>query len=93
MPDLEKGVCELLIPKVCVCVYTCVRAPPFQSCLTLCDLLAPLSMGFSRQEYWSGLKKTETRKKSLSNLLRILPYLPICMLNVHGLQRKRISLY
>ena len=32
-----------------------------QSCLTLCDLLdyiahqAPLSMGFSRKEYWSGL--------------------------------------
>ena len=31
-----------------------------QSCLTLCDLmavahLAPLSMGFSRQEHWSGL--------------------------------------
>ena len=31
-----------------------------QSCLTLCDpmdcsLQAPLSMGFSRQEYWSGL--------------------------------------
>ena len=30
-----------------------------QSCLTLCDpmdcsLQAPLSMGFSRQEYWSG---------------------------------------
>ena len=31
-----------------------------QSCLTLCNLWtiahqAPLSMGFSRQEYWSGL--------------------------------------
>ena len=31
-----------------------------QSCLTLCDTMdyshqAPLSMGFSRQEYWSGL--------------------------------------
>ena len=31
-----------------------------QSCLTLCNLMdcrlqAPLSMGFSRQEYWSGL--------------------------------------
>ena len=31
-----------------------------QSCLTLCDPTdctpqAPLSMGFSRQEYWSGL--------------------------------------
>ena len=31
-------------------------------CLTLCDPMdgshqAPLSMGFSRQEYWSGLKR------------------------------------
>ena len=28
-----------------------------QSCLTVCNLMvswAPLSMGFSRQEYWSG---------------------------------------
>ena len=36
------------------------RAMSLPSCLTLCDpgtvdLQAPLSMGFSRQEYWSGL--------------------------------------
>ena len=36
----------------------CAKVP--QSCLTLCDpwtvaLQAPLSMRFSRQEYWSGL--------------------------------------
>ena len=34
-----------------------MRAKLFQSCLTLCDLMdhqAPLSMGFSRQEYQSG---------------------------------------
>ena len=35
-------------------------AKSLQSCLTLCDpwtvaRQAPLSMGFSRQEYWSGL--------------------------------------
>ena len=24
-------------------------------CLTLCDPMAPLSVGFSRQEYWNGL--------------------------------------
>ena len=38
------GVC------VCACTHT-------QSCLTLCDPMdcqAPLSMEFSRQEYWSG---------------------------------------
>ena len=41
--------------RVCVCVCACA-----QLCLTLCDpmdcsLQAPLSMGFSRQEYWNGL--------------------------------------
>ena len=36
-------------------------AQPLQSCPTLCNLMdsvarqAPLSMEFSRQEYWSGL--------------------------------------
>ena len=39
---------------MCVCVKS------FQPCPTLCDPMdcsrqAPLSMGFSRQEYWSGL--------------------------------------
>ena len=33
-------------------LYTCSVA---QSCLTLCDRQALLSMGVSRQEYWSGL--------------------------------------
>ena len=39
----------------------CVCARSLQSCLTLCDSMdyiahqAPLTMGFSRQEYWSGL--------------------------------------
>ena len=39
-------------------VRACSRAQSLQSCLTLCDRMncshqAPLSMGFSRQEYWS----------------------------------------
>ena len=38
----------------------CMHAKSLQSCLTLCDPMdsssqAPLSTGFSRQEYWSGL--------------------------------------
>ena len=38
----------------------CICAESLQSCLTLCDPMdcscqAPLSMGFSRQEYWSEL--------------------------------------
>ena len=36
-------------------INSIVRAKLLQSCLTLCDLWTPLSMGFSRQEYWSGL--------------------------------------
>ena len=36
-----------------------MRAKSLQSCLILCDPMdcsqAPLSMGFSRQEYWSRL--------------------------------------
>ena len=37
-----------------------VRAMSHQSCLTLCNPMdcstpAPLSMGFSRQDHWSGL--------------------------------------
>ena len=42
------------------CTYKPVRAKSLQSCPTLCDpmdcsLQASLSMGFSRQESWSGL--------------------------------------
>ena len=38
----------------------CMHAKSLQLCLTLCDLMdfsppGSLSMGFSRQEYWSGL--------------------------------------
>ena len=32
-----------------------VRAKSLRWCLTLCDPMAPLSMGFSTQEFWSGL--------------------------------------
>ena len=45
---------------LCRSLCTCVKL--LQSCLTLCDPMdcivacqAPLSLGFSRQEYWSGL--------------------------------------
>ena len=47
---------------VCVCVCVCVQMfTCAQSCLTLCKSMdyitcqAPLSIEFSRQEYWSGL--------------------------------------
>ena len=40
------------------CLPLCMHAKLLQPCLTLCDpvaLQAPLSVGFSRQGYWSGL--------------------------------------
>ena len=45
---------------MCVCVCVCVCVLVAQPCPTLCDtidcsLQAALSMGFPRQEYWSGL--------------------------------------
>ena len=38
-------------------MYVCISAKLLQSCLTVWTVAhrAPLSMGFSRQEYWSGL--------------------------------------
>ena len=49
-------------PGLFLFMAACMRAKSFQSCLTLCDPMncivacqAPLSMEFSRQEYWSGL--------------------------------------
>ena len=40
--------------------YACMHAKSLQSCPTLCEPMdvahqAPLSMGFSREEYWSDL--------------------------------------
>ena len=45
---------------VCVCVCVCTLCLVAQSCLILVTprtvaCQAPLTMGFSRQEYWSGL--------------------------------------
>ena len=49
----------------------CVHAQSLQSCLTVCDPVncqAPLSMGLSRQEYWSGLlcSRGSSRPRDLS---------------------------
>ena len=43
-------------------LHACIYTKLLQLCLTLCDPIdcssqAPLSMGFSRQEYWSGLPR------------------------------------
>ena len=58
--------------------FLCARS--LQSCLTLCDPWtvahqAPLSMGFSRQEYWSGLWLPSHFPISSVILFRCLPWL------------------
>ena len=40
---------------VCVCVCVCTQWCPSRCNPMDCNPLAPLSMGFFRQEYWSGL--------------------------------------
>ena len=54
------GGCSHHILKAKCCAWRVVCAESFQSCPTLCnpctaDPQDPLSMGFSRQEYWRGL--------------------------------------
>ena len=49
-----------IIPSQVFCVQWRLKVLVAQLCPTLCDPMdcacqAPLSMGFSRQEYWSGL--------------------------------------
>ena len=53
-PDLSLG-----FMKATIFTAAAAAAKPLQSCLTLCDPIdgspqAPLSLGFSRQEHWSG---------------------------------------
>ena len=49
------------IINIYITLGVCVHAKSLQSCPTLCDPMdyiacqSPLSMGFFRQEYWSGL--------------------------------------
>ena len=52
--------CPYTVPLAAKLDGMCVHAKSLQSCHTLCNSMdwacqAPLSMGFSRQEYWSGL--------------------------------------
>ena len=57
----QKSLWSLAVVCVCVCMLTCVhRHARGQSCPTfvmpwIVACQASLSMGFSRQEYWSGL--------------------------------------
>ena len=54
---VKESACNAEDSSMYVCM--CVRVLVAQSCLTLfnpinCSPPGPLSMGFSRQEYWSG---------------------------------------
>ena len=59
-PPTLNSFCSLRTFSDVLSAPACLRAKLLQSCLTLCNLWtvagqAPLSMGFSRQEPWSGL--------------------------------------
>ena len=56
----QSGKCPVQLVMLVSVVSACVAL--FQSCLALCDLMdcslpGPLSMGFSRQRYWSELPR------------------------------------
>ena len=73
---------------VCVCVCVCI----VQLCSTLrnprdCSHQIPLSMEFTRQEYWSEQKKKNTAVGSHSLLQGIFP---TPALNLHLLHCRRI---
>ena len=48
-----KGQCSFQCQRMFKLPYVCAKL--LQSCPTLCDAIDPLSMGFPRQQYWSGL--------------------------------------
>ena len=69
-----------------------------QSYPTLCDpmnyLQAPLSMGLSRQEYWSGLPVPSPRYSGLSQLSDCLDHRVLVVIHpirYNGAHRKRIT--
>ena len=75
------GKCSLHIPSPCI-PAAAAAAKSLQSCLTLCDpidgsLQAPPSVGFSRQEHWSGLPFPSPMKKvkSESEVAQLCPTL------------------
>ena len=54
LQDLRVAACAFpLKDTLTMCTHVCAKL--LQSCPTLCNSMAPLSMGFSRQEYCSGL--------------------------------------
>ena len=61
MLSVQKEIMDNFLSVFCFFLHACPRAAKsLPSCPTLCDPIdgsppAPLAMGFSRQEYWSGL--------------------------------------
>ena len=50
-----------LLLDICLCVLCCFSHVQLFVTLWTVDLQAPLSMGFSRQEYWNGLPCSTAR--------------------------------
>ena len=74
----------------------CVRAKSLQSCPTLCDPMdcthkAPLSLGFSRQDYWRGLPRPPPRESFLPKDWTLISYVFYIGRRVLYHKRKAVS--
>ena len=61
-------------------LYVAAAAKPLQSCPTLATPWtaahqAPLSMGFSRQKYWSGVPLPSPERRSMLSYTKLVCYL------------------
>ena len=82
LPSLHYFQCIFI--SLVLAVAAAAASKSLQSCPTLCDPIAahqaPPSLGFSRQEHWSGLPfpsprhESEKKVKSLSRVLAMLCY-------------------
>ena len=72
-----------------------MRVKSLQSCLTLCDPMgqAPLSTGFSRQEYWSGLPCHPPGDLSNSEIEPLFPAAPELQADSLPLSHQRCPYY
>ena len=95
----KKAAKPRLIYSVCKGVATAAKS--LQSCPTLCDPIdaahqAPLSLGFSRQEHWSGLPFPSPMHESESEIVQLCPTLRDPMdwsppgSSVHGIFQARV---
>ena len=55
--NVTRSLASIMCVCVCVCVLSCFSCVQIRATLWILARQAPLSMGFSRQEYWSRLSR------------------------------------